>query len=415
MRRSHFNNFEKEFRTYNFGISGLLAGLGSAAVAAAPAIGQVIGSAIGARASDQASQRQEAASQYAADMQYKINQENIAATEKANAENIAFQREINDTNYERQKAENDLTRQREDTAYTRAVQDAMNAGLSPLQANAMAASSMNASQSIAPQVQAAHSEFSGYSKAADLMSAAAESKAKGLIGIGSGISSAMQSAISNYMDYQDMQTRLNVGNAQVNSMNAQTEGQEISNAFGWTRNMFEMIRLSKEIDHLEVNNSMDRMKKNIYKDFLDAEMRSMNANASHNNALALHINAQEARDAESFLLRKNYTQKFDLPIDTSFSQNFNGPYNAWGMAQNLTSGYLSAKEAITNSFNEKVDNAVNSAKDLGSQVVPTLKSGFSFLKEGAERLWAKNKLDYQLARKKISIKDYQDAVRKLGY
>lgn len=411
MRRPHFNNFEKEFRVNHIGAA-LALGAGAAALSG---LGGVVSGAIGARASDKASQRQAEAAKYSDDMQYKINQENIAATEKANAENIAFQREINDTNYERQKAENDLTRQREDTAYSRAVQDAMNAGLSPLQANALAASSMTSSQAVAPHVEAAHSDSSGYSKAADLMSQAAATKAQGLIGLGAGISDSLNSAVNNYLSYQDMQTRLNVGNAQIASMNAQTAGQEINNAFGWTRNMFEMIRLGKEIDHLDVNNSMDKMKKNIYKEFLDAEMNSMNANSSHNNALAMQIRAKEARDAQAFLMRKDYTSKYDLPIDTSFSQNFNGPYNAWGMAQNLTSGFLSAKENLTNSFNEKVDKAVNGATDLGSQIVPTLKSGFNFIKEGASRLWTKNRLDYQLAHKKISVKEYQDAVRKLGY
>lgn len=411
MRRSHFNNFEKEFRINN--IVGAL--LGGAAAAGLGAISGIASGAIGARASDKASARQLEASNYSADMQYKINQENIAATEKANAENIAFQREINDTNYERQKAENDLTRQREDTAYSRAVQDAMNAGLSPLQANALAASSMQSSVSTAPHVEAAHSDSSGYSKAADLMSQAAQTKAQGLIGLGAGISDSLNSAVNNYMNFQDMQTRLDVGNAQIDSMNAQTKGQEINNAFGWTRNMFEMIRLGKEIDHLDVNNSMDRMKKDIYKEFLDAEINSMNANSSHNNALAMQIRAKEARDAQAFLMRKEYTDKYDLPFDTSFSQNFNGPYNAWGMAQNLTSGFLSSKKQLTDSFNEKVDKVVNGATELGSQIVPTLKSGFNFIKEGASRLWTKNRLDYQLAHKKISIKEYQDAVRKLGY
>lgn len=410
MRRSHFNNFEHD--KYNEIAPLIGAALAAGGIAAGSGL---INSVIGAKASDQASQRQQAASEYAADMQYKINQENIAATEKANAENIAFQREINDTNYERQKAENDLTRQREDTAYTRAVQDAMAAGLSPLQANAMAASSMTSSTSIAPQVQAARSDSSGYSRAAELMSQAAQTKAQGLINTGNVISDSAKTALTNYVDLKDAQTRLNVGNAQASNLNASTEGQEINNAFGWTRNMFEMIRLGKEIDHLQVNNELDAIRKNKYREFLDAEINSMNSQTSHNNALSLHTLASESREAEAFLKRKEYTTKFDLPLDTSFSQNFNGPLNSWGMAQNLTSGFNSAKEALTNSVEEKVNNAVNAASDLSSTVVPVLKSGFNFVSEGAKRLWEKNRLDYQLAHKKISIKDYQNAVKKLGY
>lgn len=410
MRRSHYNNFIHD--KYNEIAPLIGAALAAGGIAAGSGL---INSVIGARASDKASQRQLEAAEYSSDMQYKINQENIAATEKANAENIAFQREINDTNYERQKAENDLTRQREDTAYTRAVQDAMAAGLSPLQANAMAASSMTASQSVAPQVQAAHSDSSGYTKAAELMSQAAQTKAQGLINTGNVISDSAKTALTNYVGLKDAQTRLNVGNAQIQNLNASTQGQEINNAFGWSRNMFEMIRLGKEIDHLKVNNELDAIRKNKYKEFLDAEINSMNAQTSHNNAIALHTLANESREAEAFLKRKDYTTKFDLPFDTSFSQNFNGPYNAWGMAQNLSSGFLSAKEALTNSVEEKVQNAVNASSDLGSQVVPVLKSGFNFVTEGAKRLWEKNRLDYQLAHKKISVKEYHDAVRKLGY
>lgn len=263
--------------------------IGAAGLAAASGIGSSIGAAaLGKRASDYAAQK-------AADAQ-----------EAVNAEQIKFARE-----------QNEITRQREDTAHQREVADLQAAGLSPLASTsgASAASGLNADLSA-----------EGFTRAAELQANGATNLARSF-----DLSPHLNQALGNYVQLQDQQTRQSVGNAQAGLMDSQKNQYDINNSTLFTHNIFELARLRKEIEHMNIENAKDRVWRDNMKDYVHSLISQNFANASAHNAQAARTLGQEKRD-QSW---SNFLRDYNLPPNTAFSMNLSGPFGMSGLTQYL--------------------------------------------------------------------------------
>lgn len=265
--------------------------IGAAGLAAASGIGSSIGAAaLGKRASDYAAQK-------AADAQ-----------EAVNAEQIKFARE-----------QNEITRQREDNAHQREVADLQAAGLSPLASTsgASAANGLNADLSA-----------EGFTRAAELQANGATNLARSF-----DVSSHLNQALGNYVQLQDQQTRQSVGNAQAGLMDSQKNQYDINNSTLFTHNIFELARLGKEIEHMDIENDKDRVWRDNMKDYVHSLISQNFANASAHNAQAARTLGQEKRDQSwsKFLSDSN------LPPNTTMSLNLSGPFGISGLHSYINS------------------------------------------------------------------------------
>lgn len=217
--------------------------------------------------------------------------------EKINAQNIAFQ-----------ERENAITREREDNAHVREVLDLQRAGLSPL-ANLSGASSQPLT---APQADA-----QGF-----LQSEAQH--ALGAQNLVNNVNSSFQSAVNNFLSLQNAQVQTDVGNSQVAFNNARTQEQNIVNSTLAHKNLQEILKLQEQVKGLETNNEIERIRKENYQKFLDAEIANMSASAS-NSISQKNLHEQELqwnKDNEKFY------QDLGIPKGTSASFSVTSPIGA---------------------------------------------------------------------------------------
>lgn len=265
--------------------------IGAAGLTAAAGFGSSIGAAaLGKRASDYAAKKA------------------AEAQERVNAEQIAFARE-----------QNEITRQREDNAHQREVADLQAAGLSPLASTSGAAATNGLNADLSSE---------GFTRAAELQANGATNLARSF-----DISPHLNQALGNYVQLQDQQTRQSVGNAQSALMDSEKEQFDINNSTLFTRNIFELARLGKEIEHMTIENAKDRIWRDNMKDYVQSLISQNFANASAHNAQAARTLGQEKRDQTW----SNYLSNYNLPPNTAFSMNLSGPYGTAGLTQYLES------------------------------------------------------------------------------
>lgn len=217
--------------------------------------------------------------------------------EKINAQNIAFQ-----------ERENAITREREDNAHVREVLDLQRAGLSPL-ANLSGASSQALT---APQADA-----TGYLQGE-------AQHALGAQNLVNNVNSSFQNAVNNFLSLQNAQVQTDVGNSQVAFNNARTEEQNITNSTLAFKNLQEILKLQEQVKGLETNNEIERIRKENYQKFLDAEIANMSASASNSmSQKALHDQQyQWNKDNEKFY------NDLGIPKGTSTSFSVTSPIGA---------------------------------------------------------------------------------------
>lgn len=146
---------------------------------------------------------------------------------------------------------------REDTAYQRAVRDAQQAGLSPLAVSGTSgASAAPLSASPAPQ-----------------------------------LSNSLASLPSSLVDAMTVRNQSSLTTAQVDKLNSETQGQNISNAYS---EVSIISRLLKELQDLKTSKLDEAIKQQIsdtLSEKIQAEIAQMNASANASNASARSSNA----------------------------------------------------------------------------------------------------------------------------
>lgn len=392
--------------------------LGAAAIGGGLTLGSgLIGSAIGARASDKASER-------AAEAQEAINAANIAYQTEENQRNREFQEKWNlqqhdwdvenrDINYQRQLAENNLTRQREDTALQRQVADARMAGLSPLQANAASAASMNAAQSdmsavnSSPSGRAPHVSSDGFLQAAQL-------QAQNGRDVGDRLQQSVGAAISNYQGLQDMQTRQSVGNAQAAYMQSKTDETDINNAYLHYQNVLSLMKMKEEVSHLNLSNKEKSIWNSHLNDYIDSAISSNFAGASLNNAQAAHAYGTEQRAKDMFDLQRQDSVKYNVPFNTSFSMPLGGPQGILGAAHQLASDIPENARRGWNFTKDLVGTVADGAYNLTGKIGAGLRAAFDMSYESAERQQAIMELIQLRESGKISKDEYIRMYNRIG-
>lgn len=224
--------------------------------------------------------------------------DNMSATqEKINAQNIAFQ-----------ERENAITREREDNAHVREVLDLQRAGLSPL---------ANLSGSSSQALTAPQADATGYLQAE-------AQHALGAQNLVNNVNSSFQNAVNNFLSLQNAQVQTDVGNSQVAFNNARTQEQNIVNSTLAYKNLQEILKLQEQVKGLETNNQIERIRKDNYQKFLDAEIANMSASAS-NSISQKNLHEQEYRwNAEN----EKFYNDLGIPKGTSTSFSVTSPIGA---------------------------------------------------------------------------------------